>query len=814
MADRPLIPLLFAFVGGIVMGHFGLSPGSWLGLFLMSAAALFLILFLSLPPRLKFSCFLGLFFLAGLVLDISSGRDSELCSLADRRERVTIEGTVLGPARIFRETARFEVRGEKVIYHDRSRSINERLIVTVYNHAQSFFPGDRILFPARLRAFKNFENPGGYDYESAMRFKGLACGASVSDGRSIVPLGKGALGFPMGVVEKARGPLRRLFREGLDDRNRAIYSALILGERQDIDPDLREAFTASGLGHILAVSGLHIGLIAWLSFGVSKWVFSRSYHLVLKTDIRKLAALVTCFPVVGYTGLAGFQVSSQRAMIMVLTYLFSVLIGREKEKWSTLALAALLVLALDPYELFGISFQLSFCAVIGILWLTPILYNKFPKNRFLEERCPHFIQRCLVYMKGLVAVTGTTMFFLLPITAFYFQRISLVSIPANLMAAPLLGLWVIPMGLLSALFLPVSVSAADLFLQAGAWGLKWIETVIAYWSRLPWAEVWVVTPSILEIGLFYGLLYALILGRTYRWARAGLVILSCVTLVDIGYWVYQTQFNPNLKVTFLDVGQGNAALVQFPGNQRMLIDGGGFSRDHFDVGKMVLAPYLLRSKIRRIDYLVLSHPQSDHMNGFRFVAAHFHSREFWYNGDEVDTRSFIELMHILQNRKIDKILPQSLREGRDIAGVRIELLHPLGGGAEDVDLNASMDLNERSLVLKISYKGKSILFPGDIERLAEGTLTSRYGYALQSDVLLAPHHGSKTSCSRPFLEKVSPSLCVISSGRGNRFGFPHAGTIKRLTDMGCAVIRTDQNGAIRVSVGEEGLTVTPLGRNR
>jgi competence protein ComEC len=233
----------------------------------------------------------------------------------------------------------------------------------------------------------------------------------------------------------------------------------------------------------------------------------------------------------------------------------------------------------------------------------------------------------------------------------------------------------------------------------------------------------------------------------------------------------------------------------------MLIDGGGFPSDTFDVGRMVVAPSLFHSKIRRIDYLVLTHPQADHMNGLRFIAAHFQPKEFWYNGDLVENRPFRELMNILDSKKIKRFLPFDLSRGREISGVKIELLHPLYDMNRRQPYQKTQGLNDRSLVLKFSYEGKSILFPGDLEMLGEEMIVSNVGHLLKSDILLAPHHGSKTSCSRPFLQMVRPRICIISSGSGSYFGFPHMETMQRLNEIGCRIVRIDQVGAVQVSIG-------------
>ncbi len=806
MFHRPLIPILLSFIAGILSGHIGFLHGPSPLLFLTLLTISILIALLFIPVRFRYTCLLVLFFLAGILLNLSKLHDSDLLPLANQRERVVIEGTVLEPARTGPQTARLVVRSDKSLIHGTVKTGREKILVTIYNHTRDFLPGDKIRFPARLRPFKNFNNPGRYNHEFAMRVKGLSCAASVSDGRLIVPMGEGHLDFPMETIEKVKRPIRMFFQEKLSSQNRALFLALILGERQGISPELREFFNVAGLGHILAVSGLHIGLVAWLAFILFKRLFSLSYSLLHQIDIRKLAAIMTCFAVVAYTCLAGLQVSSQRAMIMVLAYLFSMILGRERDVWSTLSLAAFMVLAVDPNALFSVSFQLSFCAVIGILWLSPAIYTKIlsPMKNSSDKT---IIAHLYVYFAGLLVVTLSAVIFLLPITSFYFHRISLVSIPANLTVVPILGLWIIPFGLLSIMILPISLSMASLFLQIGAWGSEWMMAIIQFWAHFQWAACWVVTPNIFEIILFYGLIFFLFFLRRWAWAKMGLLLVLLLFATDISYWIYKTRFNRHLKVTYLDIGQGNSALIQFPGKERMLIDGGGFPRDNFDVGRSVVAPFLFHSKILHIDYLVLTHPQADHMNGLRFIASNFHPKEFWTNGDIAKNQSFQKLMNILETEKIKRLLPADLREGREISGVKIDILHPPSDGGGGKVLGRTLGLNNNSLVLKLSYGGKSFLFPGDLERAGEEMIVFNAGTLLKSDILLAPHHGSKSSCSKPFLEMVRPNICIISSGSGNRFRFPHSETLHRLKQTGCRIIRTDRVGAVQLYVSPNRLEI-------
>jgi competence protein ComEC len=802
MLQRPLVPLFLSFFCGIIVGHRWLSPHQslFLPLFLGITSTLTLSFFI--PVRFRFPCFLVIFLLVGIMLDLNKHESSELIPPTNQRGWVVVEGTVLEPPRLSRKMASLVVNCDTVFFRGRAKRVREKLRVTIYDHPRDFAPGERIRFPARIRPFRNFHNPGHYDYVRAMKEKGFSWAASVSDGRRIVPMGRGQLGFPSEILEGARRPIRNFFQKNLSPQNDALFRALMLGERQQISLEQREIFNVAGLGHILAVSGLHIGLVGWLAYTIIKGLLSLSYGLLLQTNIRKLAAAVTCFPVVAYACLTGFQVSSQRAMIMALAYLFSMIMGREKEIWSTFALAAFVVLAIDPHSPFGVSFQLSFGSVIGILWLAPAIYKRVFAPLAEAMKGGRIIERLWIYFGGLTAVSLSAIIFLLPIISFYFHRISVVALPANVIVVPILGLWVIPFGLFAVASLPFSTTLAQLFLQLGAWGVEGMRAVVQFWTHFKWASFWVVTPNAFEMLIFYGLIFFIFFFRRWPRAKMGLLFVLCLLAADIFYWTYRTQYNPYLKVTYLDVGQGNSALIQFPGREKMLVDGGGFSRSTFDVGRMVVAPFLLHSKILHVDYLVLTHPQTDHMNGLRFIASNFYPKEFWYNGYGVRNESFMALMKIVEERNIRKRLPYDMRRKRVISGVKVELLHPLPAERGERLLDDAVGTNNESLVLKLSYGGRSLLFPGDLERRGEEVIISHAGSLLRSDILLAPHHGSRYSCSRPFLQMVRPRICIISSGRGNYFGFPHPETLKALRTMGSEVVRIDQVGAVELSLGQ------------
>lgn len=802
MFHRPLVPILLAFISGITAVHL-LIPGKTDFIpYLCLIIGLLITLLLVTKSKTKILFLIILFLSLGALSYLTKCQPSVLQTLAEQQQLVKLEGVILQPPKVNKQRARFVVRLSLIFGQARQWEVSEKVLVTVYRFQQDFSPGDRVRFPARLKPFYNFNNPGRYDYELAMKTKGIVCAASISDGRYIVFMGRGSLSPLLDSLEQIRRPIRNLFGRLPSSDKQALYSALLLGERQGIHTMMREAFNRTGLGHLLAVSGLHIGLVAWFVFFIIKKILSFSYQLSLKVNIHKLAALLSCFPVIFYTGLTGFQTSSLRAMIMVLTYLMSIILGRERDVWSTLALAGLVILGIDPYSLFTISFQLSFLAVIGILWLTPIFLNLIPDSR-LKTTSPGIFFTIYQYFLGLIMVTISATIFLLPITSFYFHRLSIVSIPANLMTVPILGLWILPLGLASILCLPFSEPLSAILLHLGAWGLDIMMAIIRFWSEFDFSAFWVITPNRWEIILYYGFIFFLFLYKKRSWAKFCLGAVLLFISFDIGYWIYQTRFNPALRVTYLDVGQGNAALVRFPGNKRMLIDAGGFRGGSFDTGRMIIAPYLWQLKIKKIDYLVLSHPQTDHMGGLGFLAAHFKPREFWWNGDKNESKCFIELMRVIDSKGIRKRLPKELRKKIKIGETEIRLLHPLPPELTTSPSQDHLDLNNNSMVLKITYEGESLLFPGDLEERGERIVTDSVGSELSSQILLAPHHGSKTSSTKGFLDKVNPKLCIISSGRNNVFNFPHQETMERLEQTRCKILRINQVGAIQLKLNKE-----------
>jgi len=581
-----------------------------------------------------------------------------------------------------------------------------------------------------------------------------------------------------------------------------MLKALVIGDRSEILPQNREAFNRIGIAHLLAISGLHIGMVASLAFFAFRYLLARSQRVLLAAWVTRGAALMSMLPVISYGLLAGMSPATQRAVIMVTVFLIAFLFEREHDSINTLAVAAMIILIISPTALFQISFQLSFSAVFAILYtLKSLAFLSEPK-----KGPPKAIKRLALF----VVVSGAAILGTLPITLYYFNQTSLIGLFTNCLMVPLVGFLVVPLGLLAVIFLPLTPTGSLWIMKGAALIMEGGISLAHHLSKCPLAAVKTVTPTFIEIGLYYAAAWSLFNLRKTRLAKAALLCIGLFSLADIAYWTAKRFGNQELRVTYMDVGQGNAALLELPGGPCMLVDGGGFYDNRFDVGARIIAPFLWRKKIATVETLVLSHPDPDHLNGLLFIARHFNVQEVWMTRDDVSTPTYRDFLEIIGEEEITTLGLKDLMGPRMIQGVRFQVLYPPSDFLERKRLHGWRTSNNNSLVLKASFDQISFLFPGDIEAQAEKELTTLAENNLKSQVLLVPHHGSKTSSTSEFLKRVDPSVAVVSSGWKRMFGLPSQKVLDRYEAIGCPVFRTDLTGAITMTTDGTDLNVKPF----
>ncbi len=807
---RPIIPLLLSLIIGILIGAWAPGKTFWVfGLVLSAGGFLFRAIQKNSPcltaPLLTFVSLGYLLIQPSISPRLSSNHIVHFHQIPGMETEGIIER--IDFTKIKR--IRFLLKAESIRREGRTVRTDGRIRVTAFGKSAGLAPGDRIAFSAKIRPFRNFNNPGGFDYKRYMTFKKI-WGAAYIPSERIVILEKASTGGIRQRVENGRLVISRFLERQAPDPAAGVLKALLVGNRTGIPAKIKTVFYRTGTGHILAISGLHIGIIAAVSFFIFRWLLSYVTPMLWGAWCGKGAALLSLIPVWSYGMIAGMSPSTLRAVIMVSIFLTALLLERDQESVNTLAVAALFIVVIDPTALFSISFQLSFASVLSILlgYHRIAAWNQKKGNgRFdrLRKRLTTFV------LVSFLAIVGT-----LPLVMRYFNDVSLVGLLGNLIAIPCIGFMVVPLGLLSVFVFPFSLTLAAICIKTASMVLIPVVHLMSMLSAIPFAAVKTITPSMIEITCYYAILFTLCCfpkapDRLRKPAAGIVIVFMAILFVDTGYWVHQRFFHPDLRITAIDVGQGSATLLECPQGKIMLVDGGGFSDNTiFDMGARVIAPILWRKKIMRIDTLILTHPNSDHLNGLLYVADHFKIGRIWSNGESAATKGYADFLRIIKNRNIPVPDYRQIPRFQNRHDIHVSLLYPPADFLSRKKTERWRVVNNNSLVLKIRYGAISFLFPGDIMERAEADLVDRNGERLKSTVLFSPHHGSRYSSTPDFLEKVSPEIVVISSGWRNRTGSPHASVLKRYRERGCRTYNTAVQGAITMKTDGRALQVTPF----
>ncbi len=839
---RPVIPLLLPMISGIAVGtRFpGQAVWAYIGVFVCAGIIIRRIQQKDTGLVSPIVLFLALGYLSIQPWVAPEFPPNHVVHFTDTHPWKII-GVVDAPPAAYPNRIKFILRCETLGESNDSFPVLGNIRVTLAGgDGPKLSSGDRIIFISRIRSIKNFHNPGGFDYKRYMALKKVWGTAYVS-GKKFAVLGRNNDKRVIRLMQDARRNISDLIEKSGSGRQQGVLKALIIGDRNAIEQDLQKAFNRAGIGHLLAISGLHIGIVAATAFLLFRWVLSHIQLFLWNAWTKKGAVVFSVIPVFVYGLLSGMSPSTQRAVIMVTIFLLAFLFESEYDPLNTLALAAMLILVVHPPSLFSISFQLSFVAVFAIIYgLSRVrILSEYPANKTKRHRLSKIIKKLLYFfLVSFFAILGT-----LPLTMLYFNQISLVGLLANVLIVPLVGFIVVPIGLLSVFLYPLTTTGALVGLKVGASVLTAALKIIIFFADLPFSAIKTTTPTAFEICCFYALLWALLnitynpsktaeeqdseqgtagtlmrlkhrsLRKTFQWRPATVVAILTLFLfgIDACYWLNKRFWQADLSVTMIDVGHGSSALLELPHGYNILIDGGGFSSNSvFDVGARIVAPLLWRKKIKTVDTLILSHPNSDHLNGLVYIAEHFNVKNVWSNNEPTKTFGYKKFMRMIQKNNINMPIYGKTPRTRDINGVHFEIFYPPENFLDKKKQERWRNTNNNSLVIQVKFGSISFLFPGDIKSRAEHELVSIIGNRLQSTVLLAPHHGSRTSSSELFLETVNPEVVVISSGWKKKFGFPHSPVLKRYKEANYHTLITALCGAVSLTTDGQSLTVRPF----
>lgn len=676
---------------------------------------------------------------------------------------VMVVGEIISLPDVDRRRAHFQFAVDSIRQDDTPLPNPGRVVLNWYFPPAALQVGDRWRLRVRLKRPHGLSNPGGFDYEAWLFRHGLRATGYVRDSPDNRLLAHDPWNQP---VNRLRQALAQRIAAALPQSDfRGIIQALTIGQRAAIDPAQWQVLTATGTNHLVAISGLHVGMVAGLAFFLLRFLWSRSARLSLRWPAPRAGAVAAVVAAVLYAALAGFSIPTQRTVIMVLVVMVSVMLGRSGRPMSVLSLALLTVLIWDPLAVLEPGLWLSFAAVALIFY------------GMGQRLAPRGLWWKWGRVQVLVAVG------LAPLLLILFQRVSLVAPAANLLAVPWVTLVVVPLSLLGTALLGLGSALGAVLLQmaAGAMGGLWpllaglAHSGAAQWLQAP-PPFWAYVPALL--GTLWLLAPA---GVPGRWL--GVVLLAPMVMVSPA-----RPSAGEVWFTLLDVGQGLAAVVE-TADHTLVFDTGPATGERFDAGSAVVLPYLRQAGIHRIDTLIVSHGDMDHRGG---AAA------------------------ILSQGEVGRLLtsvPDKIPWKRGVAepcragqqwqwdGVRFEILYPFPAQTDQG--------NDASCVLRVATARHAVLLPGDIEKRSERRLVTRATAQLAADILVAPHHGSNTSSTTAFLEAVRPRYVLFAVGYRNRYGFPKPAVTARYAAEGVVLLDSAHAGAIRFRLDASPLLAAP-----
>ena len=799
LSGRIVVILVLAYISGIIAVRFfieGMSGAFWLtGILLLLLVAGLYLKSLDL-------------YRAILILVVAAAGGVAFLSVvhypADGLLKYTdfpvyIEGTVIDEPQFHDDYTAYRLKVDIVETKEARYVVPGTLLVKIYgNEDESYWFGERLRLRGAILEPRGQRNPGGFDYRLYLRSQGID--ALVYPKAALVSsLGQGDLNMFTVSALKLRSAMVGVIDKTLPSPSAELMTAILFGQRHSLPEEIEHNFRRAGVGHLMAVSGLHVGLAAAMILGLWR-------KLKLRGRLPLVLAIVLVF---AYAYLTGMRPSALRAAIMVSAALAALLLDREQDLPTTVAFAALVTLFINPLLLFSVGFQLSYAATLALI------YTYRPLEHLLKT------MRFPAILRSPLAVTLAAQIGVLPLCLYYFHYLPAAAVLFNLLLLPLIG-FVIGLGLTGALIGLIFPFFGDLLLWASRPLLEFMLLITGL-SSMPGFYLAVYPPGDLFMIIYYGFLSAvlfvyyqstgqaagkdrfllssdiigflknLLLKRHHHLRFAAVTVLLLAVLFIWSGVLFPVQ--KKLTVTFIDVGQGAAAMIETPCGKVILVDAGGepaYRGDPGEIGETVLLPLMRRQGVRRVELAVISHPHEDHFGGFGPLV------------EEIAIKRLLISPAPGESVYYDQLLEQAELKGLAISTARTGQIWSCGDDlfleviapSEQLFKGTKSDLNNNSIVFMLHYREVRFLFTGDIEDPAVEKLL-RQQADLKANLLLIPHHGGYLAAMPVFLEAVQPSLAVIQVGR-NSFGHPHVSVISSLEQAGVEIYRTDHHGAVIV----------------
>ncbi|MGD8307698.1 MAG: DNA internalization-related competence protein ComEC/Rec2, partial [Ignavibacteria bacterium] len=638
-------------------------------------------------------------------------------------------------------------------------------------------PGNMIELKGTYTRGRERRNPGEFDYDKYLKSKGITGIVTINEA-SEYKIVDSSFSFFENTIFQVRKYIDYKIKTLHNQETAALLRGLLLADRREIDQETKTQFINSGVVHVLAVSGLHVGFIAFIFF----FLFGR-----MNIYIRSILTItgLLCFMLI-----TGVPPSVFRATVMAIVIILAFLTNRSTNIFNSLAIAALIILTLDPTEIYSPGFQLSFAAVFAIGAIYP-QFSRLVNSMNIDNR---FVKYLLLFLSvSLAAQIGT-----LPFVLIYFGKISVVGLLVNLVVIPAIGI-IIALAITTILFSVLFPYLAIYYAALNDFMTEILLKIIAFSGNLSFSKIDIANYSTYDALIFYVfviIVFSALENFKSLLAKAILIVLSLSSVFLFSSLDNESIFPENqLSVFMIDVGQGDAFLIKFPNGESALVDAGKASV-YFDNGERIILPLLDYLGVEKIDYGFISHMDLDHYGGFISLISAGKIKSVYKPSLDSSSSKDVKFERYTSNHQLKTInyKMQSLKMGNC-------MIYVLNNDEQTKKLGLSS--NDRSGILKIVYGETSFLFTGDAGKVVETMLIDRFSYFLNSDILKAGHHGSKTSTSNDFLDFVSPDYALISAGIQNSFGHPSQEVISELNERKINILRSDDRGGIMlVSNGE------------
>lgn len=636
------------------------------------------------------------------------------------------------------------------------------------------------IIPSEARNYK------GFNYREYLKSKKIY-GTIKNSNKNIKIIKENNINIVMKLSNNIRNYIINTSNKLLPEKTSSLLVGILIGDKSGISEEIIEDFKISNLSHMLAVSGAHTAyIILGLTFILNKSKMS-----------KKWVHLVTILSLILFMFITNFTPSVTRACFMAIIVLGANLLYRKQDFWTSISISLLIILSLNPFSINEIGLQLSYLGTIGI-----ILFNKNIEMFLNKNKINNKISKVL-------SVTISAQMAIMPIMIYRFNSFSLTFFISNVLASPFLGINII-LGLITIFISLISFKLAKVISLLLNLSLEILIGISGFTSKLPFSSILVKTPPMLLILLIYcfillfNYLYYIYISKTNLGLFQKRIIklinktnvnkfISIIIIIVILFNVFSYSYlliPKNLRIYFIDVGQGDSCLIITPRNKKILIDGG-------EGDSNVLLSYLLDRRIKAIDYIMISHFDSDHCNGLAEVIQKLNVKNILISKQAYFCDEYRNIAGIINSKKINVI---HVKQG-DVLNidkeVKLNIFYPPKYFEYD-------DLNNNSIVAKLRYNKFSVLFTGDIEKSEENILNKYTDSELKSDVIKVAHHGSKTSSSEEFIKVVKPKIALIGVGMNNKFGHPNQEIIERLENINCKIYRTDEMGEIVMEVNKLG----------